>query len=93
MDAIVLNQQDNIAVVLRETASGEFLLVGHDEVISVDRIPYGHKIARCDIPEGDSIRKYGMAVGQATADIPKGGYVHVQNVTSIYMDNEQDHYE
>ena len=93
MDAIILNPQDNISVLLGETASGESLQVGHDQVTSVDRIPYGHKIALCDIQEGDPILKYGMAVGQARVDIQKGGHVHVHNVMSVYMDNEQDHYE
>jgi len=93
MDAIILNPLDNIAVLLRETASGESLQIGHHQVTSVDVIPYGHKIALCEIQEGDPILKYGMAVGQATVDIQKGRHVHVHNVMSVYMDNEQDHYE
>ena len=93
MDAIVLNPKDNVAVVLREVAQSESLQIGDGQVTALNRIPYGHKIARCDVPEGGFVLKYGMAVGRASSAIPKGGYVHVHNVVSVYMDNVQDHYE
>ena len=93
MDAIVLNPKDNVAVVLREVAPCESLQIGDGKVTALNRIPYGHKIARRDIPEGGLILKYNMAVGRASSDIPKGGHVHVHNVVSVYMDNVQEHYE
>ena len=93
MDAIVLNPEDNVAVVLREIAPRESLQIGDGNVTALERIPYAHKIARRDIPNGGFILKYGMPVGRAIADIPKGGHVHMHNVASIYMDNVQDHYE
>ena len=93
MDAIVLNPKDNVAVVLREVDPFESVQVGNDDVTVQDRIPYGHKIARRDIPEGGLILKYGMPVGRAKSDITKGGHVHLHNVVSIYMDNIQEHYE
>ena len=93
MDAIVLNPKDNVAVVLREVAPSESLQIGDGKVTALNRIPYGHKIARCDVPEGGFVLKYGMAVGRASSDIPKGGHVHVHNVASVYMDNVQDHDE
>ena len=93
MDAILLNPKDNVAVVLREVAPRESLQIGDGNVTALDRIPYGHKIARCDVPNGGFILKYGMPVGRAISDIPMGGHVHVHNVASIYMDNVQDHYE
>ena len=93
MDVIVLHPKDNVAVVLREIAPNQTLQVGDDAVTAIDRIPYGHKIARCNISKDGFILKYGMPVGRAGSDIPKGGHVHVHNVISIYMDNDQDHYE
>jgi len=93
MDAIVLNPKDNVAVVLREIAPCDSLQIGDRNVTALSRIPYGHKIARCDIPEGGLILKYNMAVGRASSDIAKGGHVHVHNVVSVYMDNVQEHYE
>ncbi len=93
MDAIVLNPKDNVAVVLREVAPCESLQIGDGDITALNRIPYGHKIAQCDIPEGGLILKYGMPVGRAKSDIPRGGHVHVHNVVSVYMDNVRDHYE
>jgi altronate hydrolase len=93
MDAIVLNPKDNVAVVLREVAPCDSLQIGDGDVTARDRIRYGHKIARRDIPEGGLIIKYGMPVGRAKSDIPRGGHVHMHNVVSVYMDNVQEHYE
>jgi altronate hydrolase len=93
MDAIVLNPKDNIAVALRDIFQGELLQVGHDDVTSLDQIPCGHKIAISDIPKNNPILKYGMSVGKSITDIGKGRHVHVHNVKSLYVNNEQDHYE
>ena len=93
MDTIMLNPQDNVAVALREIAPDESLQVGEGVVRTLERIPCGHKIALTAIAAGDLVLKYGMAVGRAEADIPKGGHVHVHNITSLYMDNVQNHYE
>jgi hypothetical protein len=93
MDAIVLNPKDNVAVVLREVAPRESLQIAEGGVAALDWIPYGHKIARHDIPQGELILKYGMPVGRAKSDIPRGGHVHMHNVVSVYMDNLQEHYE
>ena len=93
MDAIVLNPKDNVAVVLREILPRESLQIGDGNLTALEGIPYGHKIARRDVPKGGFILKYGMPVGRAKSDIPMGGHVHMHNVASIYMDNVQEHYE
>ncbi len=93
MDAIVLDPKDNVAVCLREIAPSESLQIGDGDVTALDRIPYGHKIARRDIPKGGLILKYGMPVGRAKSNIPRGGHVHVHNVVSVYMDNVRNHCE
>ena len=54
-----------------------------DETVSVKAlldVPLGHKLALTDIKMEDTIVKYGNDIGRAVEDIPKGGYVHVQNV-------------
>ncbi len=46
----------------------------------VDRgIPFGHKVARRRIVYGESVIKYGVVIGVATADIHIGEHVHVHN--------------
>jgi (2R)-sulfolactate sulfo-lyase subunit alpha len=45
-------------------------------------IPLGHKFALTDLAEGDSIIKYGIKVGLASAAIKKGDYIHTHNMRS-----------
>jgi altronate dehydratase small subunit len=45
-------------------------------------IPFGHKIALADIPQGAQVTKYGLSIGSALSDIKTGDHVHVHNVES-----------
>ena len=42
-------------------------------------IPFGHKVARQEIAEGQAVIKYGVAIGKATKTIQSGEHVHVHN--------------
>jgi len=46
----------------------------------------GHKIALCDIKEGENIIKYGCPIGHATCDIKAGEAVHTHNVKTNLSD-------
>lgn len=50
------------------------------KVTSTASVPYGHKIAVVDVPEGDPIIKYGERIGTATAPISAGDHVHTHNL-------------
>jgi altronate hydrolase len=50
-----------------------------DGVVSVGRIPAGHKVAVRALEPGEPIRRYGQIIGFATAPIAPGEHVHVQN--------------
>ena len=52
------------------------------EVIALDPIAYGHKIALMDIAQGDTVFKYGLSIGTASSDIKEGEHVHAHNVES-----------
>lgn len=52
------------------------------EVIALDEIAYGHKIALMDIAAGDTVLKYGLSIGSASRDIKEGEHVHAHNVES-----------
>ena len=52
------------------------------EVIALDEIAYGHKIALMDIAQGDTVLKYGLSIGSASRDIKEGEHVHAHNVES-----------
>lgn len=47
-----------------------------------ERIPFGHKFALHSIPRGTSVLKYGEVIGESTADIEPGDWVHLHNLAS-----------
>ncbi len=84
LDAIVISENDNIAVCLRDIdANIEISIRRGQEMFSlavVDPIPRGHKVAVRQIAEGDKVLKYGEVIGQASKSIGVGNHVHVHNV-------------
>ncbi len=61
---LVISDRDNVGVALEEDGG----------------VPFGHKIAREDIRNGELIIKYGYPIGHAICDIKKGEQVHVHNL-------------
>ncbi|ATW24460.1 UxaA family hydrolase [Candidatus Formimonas warabiya] len=87
MEAIVLNEKDNVATAVVDLVSGQevSVIMVDDEIqrVKVARdISLGHKFALATICKGQPIVKYGEVIGIATEDIKTGGYVHVHNVES-----------
>lgn len=87
--ALKVNDLDNVATIFANglTAGTEVEMrdkAGLSERMTIlADIPYGHKIAIRDIGKGEAIVKYGETLGAATADIRKGGHVHVHNMDSM----------
>ena len=84
---LIHHKQDTVGVAVAEGIEAAQQLTGWlmdgDETVTIraqDPIPLGHKIALTEIAGGDSIIKYGHAIGRATAPIGKGHHVHVHNV-------------
>ena len=71
---------DNVAALPEGGGAGD-LLAGIGVTLR-EAVGPGHKVALRDIPQGDSIVKYGHPMGLATKDIGKGEKVHVHNVRS-----------
>ena len=72
-----LNAADNVAIVA--TPGG--LPAGTalpDGLVLAERIPFGHKVALTDIPEGAAITRYGATIGTARQLIPRGAWVSEQ---------------
>ncbi len=84
----VVEPEDNVATALREVDAGETVTVAvGEETVTVDvleDIAFGHKLAIEPIPAGETVRKYGKSIGNATEDIDPGEWVHVHNVESNY---------
>src|SRR5690606_8746891 len=70
----------NVLVALAELAKGSEVVYSNQQYILQDRIPGKHKFAERDFAKGDEIIMYGVLVGRAQADIPKGGLLSTLNV-------------
>lgn len=86
--AFQIDVRDNVATMLSEAKAGEQVrLVGdcHEmELTAATDVPTGHKLALDDIRTGGDIVKYGVVIGRASADVPKGSWVHLHVMHSIY---------
>ena len=75
-NAVQINHNDNVAVVLANISKGDSVL----NTTAVVPIPAGHKIAVKHINSGENVIKYGHPIGRATAAIQPGTHVHVHNL-------------
>ena len=67
MDQIcyIVHETDNVATTMEDVTAGDIKLTGENknrkgEMIALQQIPFGHKVALCDMEEGDQILKYGV---------------------------------
>lgn len=88
LQALVIDPKDNVANLVGSGAKGSTVacrVEGQDDPIDValcTDIPANHKFALVDIPTGEPVVKYGLVIGRASADIPRGAHVHVHNIES-----------
>ncbi len=72
---IKIDNKDNVAVALEDSAKGSSFKIGENEIIASEFIPAGHKIALQDLKSGDLVIKYGFPIGVLTKDTGKGGHI------------------
>lgn len=87
MTAFQIDVLDNVATALEDIRPGTVKLRGdgkEEELKAEEEIPQGHKIALRDIAAEEAIVKYGVIIGCAIRDIPKGSWVHLHNIRSVY---------
>lgn len=81
------DHKDNVGVVVVEDlkAGTDMLCVvtadnSSFQLTAKADVPIGHKVALRDLKSGDAAIKYGEDIGRITADVEKGGHVHVHNL-------------
>ncbi|MCI6885891.1 MAG: UxaA family hydrolase [Lachnospiraceae bacterium] len=87
MTAFQIDYTDNVATALEPLEPGRVVLRGdasEPTIEAVTEVPAGHKIALRQIESGEDIVKYGVVIGRAVEQIPKGSWVHLHNIRSIY---------
>lgn len=84
--ALLLDKNDNVAVLLDKVENNAIIRVTTMDflvdVISLNNIDLGHKIAIKQIVKGQPIIKYGEVIGIAITDINVGSHVHIHNICS-----------
>jgi altronate hydrolase len=75
---IILNKNDNVAVT-------PFVIdpktkIERQGIVSIDPIPFGHKICLKTINKGEPIIKYDQIIGFASKSIKPGEHVHSHNL-------------
>ena len=93
--AIIVNPQDNVAVVKNETAAGLAVLLPDQKILTLkEAVPPGHRFATRDIPAGDFVRQYGQPIGTSLG-IEKGEWITHDNMSNdvpIVRDLPEDIY-
>ena len=83
---------DNVATMLDDVEAGARVQVlgdGDRVVESLEPISMGHKIALIDIAPGESVTKFGVAIGRASGAIQVGQWVHLHNLVSNFDERSQ----
>lgn len=84
--AIVLDPRDSVAVALVDLAPGQKCSVRVGQTVHQvelrEKVPFGHKVALYPIARGASVLKYGEVIGDSTANIEQGAWVHLHNLAS-----------
>jgi altronate hydrolase len=78
--AIILRENDQVAVLKRTVKAGDELLNGTHRLTVAQTIGAGHKVALVEIPDGTAVRKYGQTIGFAQGPIAAGQHVHTHNL-------------
>ena len=83
---LIHEKSDNVGVAVvdikaNEKAQGLFMDTEEKiEILALQEIPLGHKIALCDLTLENSVVKYGHNIGKVVADIKSGEHVHIHNL-------------
>ena len=94
INALMMDPADNVVTCVVDVPAGASVVYRREnEILSVvaeEAIPYCHKIALEDIPEGRDVVKYGESLGHATQNIRKGHWVSHNNLVSIPRDYDSE---
>lgn len=77
---IKINENDNVAVALEVIPENTTVNVAGTDVTTIMEIPAGHKFALVDMAEATPVIKYGFRIGNTTAAVKKGEWIHTHNL-------------
>ena len=77
---VKVHPKDNVLVALSNLPKGEHIAYNGTEFLLQDDIPAKHKFVTTDLHAGDPVFMYGVLVGKAQTEIPKGGIINTKNL-------------
>ena len=94
LNALLLKPEDNVVTCIREVQKGDPVVFRRGEEVcsltALEDIPYCHKAALEDLPQGAEVRKYGEMIGQTSVSIAKGHWVSHENIFSVPRDYDSE---
>ena len=94
INALLMNAADNVVTTVEEIAKGEDVCyIDGSACVTLkakEDIPYCHKVALKDLPEGGEVIKYGESLGRLVCTVAKGCWVNDQNLKSELRDYDSE---
>ncbi len=84
-----VSPEDNLLVALRDLETGEQVEWKEGVLTVAEDIPAKHKLATCDLSEGDPSYMYGVLVGETTKPIGQGQRINTDNLVHRSADYQQ----
>ena len=75
-----IHARDNVIVALQDLKQSEVLSYDGESFTLTENIPAKHKFFTQDMKKGDEVIMYGVLVGKAQMDIPRGARMSTENV-------------
>ena len=82
--AIKINPQDNMIVALENLKKGETIQVEQQHITLLEDIQQKHKFTQESLKKGDLLIMYGVKVGIAIQEIPKGAALTTKNMDNTF---------
>ena len=80
MEFIRIHTADNVAVAIHDVEAGGRFCIDGEEIVALNRVPAGHKMALQDMKEGEDVVKYGFPIGHLLSPVKKGEVVDHSNI-------------
>jgi len=90
--AVRVDRDDDVALLLDPVAAGGMVAVDDERVVAQVDIPVGHKIAVRPLAAGAPVRRYRSPIGIARCAIGVGEHVHVHNVATALVGEDEYRY-
>lgn len=94
INALLMDPQDNVVTCVTEIAAGDTVVYRKGDelctLVAEENIPYCHKIALTEIPQGGEVIKYGESLGKTSERIAQGHWVAHHNLFSVPRDYDSE---